>query len=1017
MGSTLGCVKEPKEAGGGGEPAKAPFSPKRKKKKGRFRRRRKGRKGTPERADPAPEGSYEAVAGAGEELQQQDDEAERNLSAAPSEVEGKDLAKRLHQNGASKEPDGTEEGCLVQVRERFQGELQRAHLVTGKPSCSPSSSKAGSPRDPLEEGTTVIARLRDNPAELNREKVNSQVVAHQRWGSSLAVLVPWPKEEKEKEKEEKEEEEEEDSVVVVCRSWDQPKPEVPLTVVEEAWNAEDVSESISWGASWSTAEKGTVSELSTPSPLADQAGNQEASKLQRTPAGQEPPAGTWAKMPASQSKSSFSGSTSSTFWCSSGYGSDPSHTQGKARGNSPHEEDPQRRTPAKRDARPDEGGISDIYISGTTGDLTAKEKLLLWTQKVTAGYVPVKCTNFSSCWNDGKMFNAIIHRYRPDLVDMQRVEIQSSRENLEQAFEIAERLGVTRLLDAEDVDVDSPDEKSVITYVSSIYDAFPKVPEGGDGISATEVDRRWTEYQGSVESLLSWVKQHTIIMSDKSFPQNPVELKALYNEYIHFKETEIPAKQQEKRSIEELYKLLEVWIEFGRMKLPQGFHPNDVDEEWGKLVIEMLEREKLLRPAVERLELLLQIANKIQNGTLCCEEKLTLARNTLQADEAHLESAQAVQHESDVVLYLQECEELLYQLQADVQILRDENYYQLEELVVKMVRLQDELVTLKLECANLYRKGHFTSSSSSPSSDIVQPSSLHTGGRLKANPLLKGLHTATTASAAAAIAIAASASSWFRKPMSRSELVAASSSEDEGNLRFVYELLAWVEEMQMKLERAEWGNDLPSVQSQLEVQRSVHSGVEDLGSSVKEARMYENKMSQNFRTSYTETLGKLEVQYCKLMETSSFRLRHLQSLYEFVSLATAELIWLNGKEEEELAYDWSDNNPNMAAKRNYFTFFSDARDSESYLKSLQDAIKRKYSCDRNTSLTRLEDLLQDSMGQDEKEQLIQAKSSVASLVGRSKSIVQLKPRNPDHVLEGTISGPSATIVRLRLSSD
>lgn len=123
-------------------------------------------------------------------------------------------------------------------------------------------------------------------------------------------------------------------------------------------------------------------------------------------------------------------------------------------------------------------------------------------------------------------------------------------------------------------------------------------------------------------------------------------------------------------------------------------------------------------------------------------------------------------------------------------------------------------------------------------------------------------------------------------------------------------------------------------------------------------------MSQNFRASYTETLGKLETQYCKLMvsgpralpgergcipapehpcsdaaegkrtplpseqgrgitlccvqETSSFRLRHLQSLHGFVSRATAELIWLNEKEEEELAYDWSDNNPNIAAKRNYF---------------------------------------------------------------------------------------------------
>lgn len=35
-----------------------------------------------------------------------------------------------------------------------------------------------------------------------------------------------------------------------------------------------------------------------------------------------------------------------------------------------------------------------------------------------------------------------------------------------------------------DVDVSSPDEKSVITYVSSLYDAFPKVPEGGEGIHA-----------------------------------------------------------------------------------------------------------------------------------------------------------------------------------------------------------------------------------------------------------------------------------------------------------------------------------------------------------------------------------------------------------------------------------------------------------------------------------------------------------------------------------------------------
>lgn len=43
-----------------------------------------------------------------------------------------------------------------------------------------------------------------------------------------------------------------------------------------------------------------------------------------------------------------------------------------------------------------------------------------------------------------------------------------------------------------------------------------------------------------------------------------------------------------------------MWIEFGRIQLPQGHHPNDIEKEWGKLIIAMLEREKSLRPEVER---------------------------------------------------------------------------------------------------------------------------------------------------------------------------------------------------------------------------------------------------------------------------------------------------------------------------------------------------------------------------------------------------------------------------------
>ncbi|XP_051991250.1 microtubule-actin cross-linking factor 1-like [Xyrauchen texanus] len=694
--------------------------------------------------------------------------------------------------------------------------------------------------------------------------------------------------------------------------------------------------------------------------------------------------------------------------------------------------------------------ISEIYVSGESSDLTAKEKLLIWSKQATEGYPGLRCVNFSSSWSDGRLFNAILHTYRPDLIDMEVVAQQSNRENLEQAFEIAESLGVTQLLDAEDVDVPSPDEKSVITYVSSIYDAFPKIPEGGEGITAHEIDQRWAEYQSGFSSLLQWTRQNTALVTNRSFPHNPVELKALYNEYVHFKETEIPAKEREKSHIEHLYKLLEVWIEFGRIKLPQGLHPNDLEEEWGKLILEMLEREKALRPAVERLDLLIQMANKIQNMALDCEEKLTLAKNTLQADMSQLENGQPVRYENDIGIFLQDCENLVRQLYLDLQVLRDEKYYQVEQLAFRVSCLQEELVSLRLQCTSVYRKGHFS-----------------TGGLLGEHISQKGsAGSLGTLSAQTLLGAVGAVASLVRRPMSRADLVAMSSSEDEGSLRFIYELLGWVEEMQDLLEQAEWGSDLTSVEQHLQDHHIIHTAVEDLLNSLKEAQNYESRVSPNLHGSYSETLSKLENQYCKLLEHSSWRLRCLESLRAFVSHCTEELIWLNEREEEELAFDWSDSNTNMAAKRKqyaemrseleekqevmrslqetadhlcqenhpakqtveaysaalqtqwqwvkelcicveqhlkdntaYFQFMSDARDCESYLRQLQETIKRQYTCDKNSRLGRLEDLLQDSM--EEKEQLIEYRSTVASLVGRAKSVVQLRPRSADSNLGTT----------------
>ncbi|XP_054678924.1 dystonin isoform X8 [Grus americana] len=752
--------------------------------------------------------------------------------------------------------------------------------------------------------------------------------------------------------------------------------------------------------------------------------------------------------------------------------------------------------------------ISDIHVTGESEDMSAKERLLLWSQQTTEGYAGIRCENFTTCWRDGRLFNAIIHKYRPDLIDMNTVAVQSNLANLEHAFFVAEKLGVARLLDPEDVDVSSPDEKSVITYVSSLYDAFPKVPEGGEGISANDVEVKWVEYQNMVNYLMQWIRHHVTIMSDRTFPNNPVELKALYNQYLQFKETEIPPKETDKSKIKRLYKLLEVWIEFGRIKLPQGYHPNDIEKEWGKLIIAMLEREKTLRPEVERLEMLQQIANRIQRDSRSCEDKLILARNALQSDTKRLESGLQFQHEAEIAGYLLESENLLRQQVIDAQILIDGKYYQADQLVQRVAKLRDELMAIRTECSSVYNKGHALTTEQTKLMISGITESLNSGFTTNLTPELNAAMTHGLTPTLTSSSLTSGLSSGLtsrltptttpaytpgipprliqsyvtgvdsgtlqtlklmqiRKPLMKSAFVDQNLTEEEVNMKFVQDLLSWVEEMQVQLDRAEWGSDLPSVESHLENHKNVHKAIEEFESSLKEAKMSEMQMTAPLKLSYAEKLHKLESQYSKLLNTSRNQERHLDTLHNFVSRATRELIWLNEKEEEEVAYDWSERNPNITRKKEYhaelmreldqkevviksvqeiaeqlllenhparltieayraamqtqwswilqlchcveqhlrenaayFEFFSDAKEAMEYLKNLKDTIYRKYSCDRSSSLHRLEDLVQESM--EEKEQLLQYKSTVAGLVGRAKAIIQLKPRNPDCILKTSI---------------
>ncbi|NXR17954.1 PLEC protein, partial [Cinclus mexicanus] len=152
---------------------------------------------------------------------------------------------------------------------------------------------------------------------------------------------------------------------------------------------------------------------------------------------------------------------------------------------------------------------------------------------------------------------------------------------------------------------------------------------------------------------------------------------------------------------------------------------------------------------------------------------------------------------------------------------------------------------------------------------------------------------------------------------------------DEAPLRYLQELLAWVEENQRRVATAEWGADLPTVETHLGAHRGLHRAIEEFRAKVERARADEVRLCRVLGIprswgSSGAVLTLLQGVPCKptpvlTQNSSKSRLRHLESLHGFVSAATKELLWLSEREEEEVAFDWSHNNPAMAAKKESYS--------------------------------------------------------------------------------------------------
>lgn len=118
---------------------------------------------------------------------------------------------------------------------------------------------------------------------------------------------------------------------------------------------------------------------------------------------------------------------------------------------------------------------------GRNESVARSSKLLGWCQKQTDGYAGVNVTDLTMSWKSGLAFCAIIHRYRPELIDFDSLDERDVEKNNQLAFDIAEReLGISPIMTGKEMaSVGEPDKLSMVVYLSQFYEMF-KETSGSD---------------------------------------------------------------------------------------------------------------------------------------------------------------------------------------------------------------------------------------------------------------------------------------------------------------------------------------------------------------------------------------------------------------------------------------------------------------------------------------------------------------------------------------------------------
>ncbi|XP_053979643.1 dystonin isoform X39 [Hylaeus volcanicus] len=520
--------------------------------------------------------------------------------------------------------------------------------------------------------------------------------------------------------------------------------------------------------------------------------------------------------------------------------------------------------------------ISDIVV-GQEPNVTAREALLRWARRSTARYPGVRVTDFTGSWRDGLAFSALIHRNRPDLVDWRGARTCQPRERLDRVFHVAEReYGVTRLLDPEDVDTPEPDEKSLITYISSLYDVFPE-PPAIHPLYDAEAQRRSAEYRELASSLHLWIREKMSLMQERAFPPTLIEMKKLAADSAKFKNDEVPPRYRDKQRLSYIFRDLQKYFEaVGEVDMEPELHIDIIEKNWHRLMTLHQEREQAIIDEIKRLERLQRLAEKVHREMKTTDNRLEELERRVEDEARRLDRLHPLEAKHAVDLLEQDIRNTETQIQnifTDVHTLTEGRYSQAAELHKRVQKLHQRWVALR---SLLHKR-------------LVQPLS------------------------AVSFPVEERVVTKHRTTVHETRLV-----DTNPHFRALHDCIDWCKAKIKQLQEADYGSDLPSVQNELDVHQREHKNIEQFHPKVDRCLQSKSHFHGEELTLYSQHLAVLQKLYAELLSASNKRLSDLDTLHDFIQSATGELVWLSSKEETEVTRDWSDKNLNVQSIEQYY---------------------------------------------------------------------------------------------------